>query len=68
MPSSDVERDAVRLRLFMMLLLLLSSLSGGDDDPDDQEALLLPGLEPYFHWRTVDRMVEGMLSRVQVRD
>lgn len=53
MPSSEVDRDAVRLRLFITLLLLLSSLNGGDDDPDDQDALLLPGLEPYFHCRTI---------------
>lgn len=52
MPSSEVDSDAVRFRLFIMMLLL-SSLSGGDDEPDDQDALLLPGLEPYFHWRSV---------------
>lgn len=63
MPSSEVDRDAVRLRLFMTALLLLSSLNGGDDDPDDQDALLLPGLEPYFHCRTVC-MERGMERKV----
>lgn len=56
MPSSEVDSDVVRLRLFIMLLLL-SSLSGGDDDPELHDALLLPGLEPYFHWRTAGREI-----------
>lgn len=64
MPSSEVDRDAVRLRLFMTALLLLSSLNGGDDDPDDQDALLLPGLEPYFHCRTACVWREGVERKV----
>lgn len=64
MPSSEVDSDAVRLRL-IIVLLLLSSLNGGDDDPDDQDALLLPGLEPYFHCRTGgdnQMVVKGLIN------
>lgn len=41
-PSSEVDRDVVRLRCSD----LPSSLSGGDGEPELHEALLLPGLDP----------------------